>query len=254
MSNYREFRQKRSRMRIILLSIFASLIVNGGWVHAAQPMSSSAQSAEELLSQMMDVEYGVYEEAEQEALDIRLKAYKYYMDQKLDATLEDTTPHLKMLHRIAELYGRLLKLRVDTIIETKQRWADQPVAEQIDMLTYQPKLINNIMDNLDWMITIDALDLSWEQQRSMLASWHRRDMVRMENNHRVEMHLIDMKKTLSENIPEPGWVNESVDSVVALYDEIINEYKLNFNNTWDLLSPEQRANLREMTFAAFRSQ
>ena len=241
-------------MRIILLSIFAFLIVNGGWAHAAQPMSSSAQSAEELFSQMMDAEYRVYEEAEQEALDIRLKAYKYYMDQKLDVALEDTNPHLKMLHHITELYGRLLKLRVETIIETKRRWPNESVDEQIDMLAYQPRLLTDIMDNLDWMITIEAMELDSEQETSIRVSWHRRDMVRRENSHQVELRLIDMKKTLSEGMPDPGWVDESIDAVVALYDEIINEYKLNYNNTWEILSPEQRANLREMTFAAFRSQ
>ena len=63
-----------------------------------------------------------------------------------------------------------------------------------------------------------------------------------------------MKKTLSDSIPDPDWVDDSVDEVVALYDEIINEYKLNYNKTWKLLSPDQRAHLREMTFASFRSQ
>ena len=254
MNKHRDYRQKTAYVLITLLTFLAITIARGGWAHAAQPTLSSANSAEELFLQMMDAEYAVYEEAEQTALEFRLKAYKYYMNQNLDETLEDRTPHMKMLHHIAKLYGRLLKLRTETIIETKRRWPDEPVDEQIDMLSYQPKLISDIMDNLAWMVTIDMLGLSWEQKKAVLAKWHQRDMVRMNNNHQIDLHLIDMKATLSKKIPGIGWVDESVESVVALYDEIINESKLNYNETWLLLSPEQRVNLRELTFVSFRSQ
>ena len=162
MNKQHSCREQTTYLLITLITFF-SIVLRGGLVYATQPTSSAANSAEELFSQMMDAEYRVYEEAEQEALDIRLKAYKYYMDQKLDATLENSTPHLKMLHHIAELYGRLLKLRVETIIETKRRWPNESVDEQIDMLAYQPRLLTDIMDNLDWMITMDSLELNSEQ-------------------------------------------------------------------------------------------
>ena len=239
---------------IVFIAFLLSVNVSTVWANATQPAVGTANSAEELFKQMMDAEYAIYEEAEQAALEVRLQVYKYYMNQKLDAPLAFSTPHMKILHRIAEIYGRLLMLRVKTIIETKRRWPDEPVADQIDMLTYQPQLINDIMMNIDWMITLDSLDLSWDQQKAILTNWHRRDTVSMEKNLQTNLRLIDIKATLSKEIPDLVWVKGSVDAIVTLHTEIFDDYKLKYNQTWELLSPEQRAKLLKLAFVAVRSQ
>jgi hypothetical protein len=224
------------------------------WVNAKQPTVGTAHSAEELLEQMMAAEYAIYEEAEKGALELRLQIYKYYMDQKFDVPLATSTHHKKIVDHIADLYGSLLMLRIETIIETKRRWPGQPMTDQINMLTYQPQLIIDIMLNIDWMVTLDPLELSWDQQKAILTNWHRRDTGRMEKHHQANLRLIDIKSALSREIPDSVWLKESVDAIVALHTEIFDDYRLNFKKTWEFLSPDQRANLLKMSFVAIRPQ
>jgi hypothetical protein len=254
MQKYQIRKQSTSWLWIVFIAFLVPFIVSTVWATATQPGVGTAHSAEELFTQMMDAEYAIYEEAEQAALEVRLQIYKYYVDQKLDAPLATSTPHMKIVHRISEFYGRLLMLRVETIIETKRRWPDQPVADQIDMLTYQPQLITDIMQIVDWMITLEALELSWDQQKAILTNWHRSDTGRMEKNHQINLRLIDIKATLSREIPDSAWMKESVDAIVSLHTEMFDDYKLTYNQTWELLSPEQRAKLLKLAFVAVRSQ
>jgi hypothetical protein len=239
---------------IVFVAFLVPFLVSTVWATATQPAVGTANSAEELFTQMMVAEYVIYEEAEQAALEVRLQIYKYYMDQKLDAPLATSNLHIKIMHRIAEFYGNLLMLRVDTIIETKRRWPDQPVTDQIDMLTYQPQLITDIMQIIDWMVTLEALGLSWDQQKAILTNWHRSETGRMEKKHQIDLRLIDIKMTLSREIPDSAWKKESVDAIVNLQTEIFDDYKLKYNQTWELLSPEQRAKLLKLAFVAVRSQ
>jgi hypothetical protein len=238
----------------VYIAFLVPFIMGTVWANATQPAVGTANSAEELFSQMLDAEYAIYEEAEQAALEVRLQTYKYYMDQKFDATFATSTPHLKIMHRIAELYGRLLMLRVETIIETKRQWPDHPVADQIDMLTYQPQLIIDIMQTIDWLITLEELGLNWDQQKAVLANWHRRDTGRMEKNYQTNLRLIDIKETLSKETPDSSWVKESIDAIVTLHIEMFNDYNLNYKKTWELLSPEQRAKLLRLVIVAVRSK
>jgi hypothetical protein len=254
MHKYQIRNQSTSWLWIVYIAFIVPFLVGTVWANATQPAMGRANSAEELFSQMMDAEYTIYEEAEQAALEVRLQIYKHYMDQKFDAPLATSTPHLKIMHRIAELYGRLLMLRVETIIETKRQWPEQPVAEQIDMLTYQPQLIIDIMQTIDWMITLEALGLNWDQQKAVLTNWHLRDTGRMEKNHQTNLRIIDIKKTLSQEIPDSSWVKESIDAIVTLHIEIFNDYNLNYKKTWELLSPEQRAKLLRLAIFAVRSK
>jgi hypothetical protein len=118
MHKYQIRNQSTSWLWIVYIAFLVPFLMGTVWANATQPAVGTANSAEELVSQMMDTEYTIYEEAEQAALEVRLQIYKHYMDQKFDAPLAISTPHLKIMHRIAELYGRLLMLRVETIIET----------------------------------------------------------------------------------------------------------------------------------------
>jgi hypothetical protein len=124
---------------------------------------------------------------------------------------------MKTVNRIAELYGRLLMLRMENIVETKRRWPDQSVEDQIDMLTYQPQLIIDIMLNIDWMVALEGLSLSWDQKKAALGNFHRRDVQRMERVHRADLKTIDIQATLSESVPDPAWMKASVDALVNQY-------------------------------------
>jgi len=254
MQKYQIGKQSTSWLWIVFIAFLVPVTMSTVWANATQPAVGTAHSAEELLEQMMAAEYAIYEEAEKGALELRLQIYKYYMDQKFDVPLATSTHHKKIVDHIADLYGRLLMLRIETIIETKRRWPGLQVPDQIDMLTYQPQLLNDIMLNIDWMVTLDPLELSWDQQKAILTNWHRRDTGRMEKNHQVNLRLIDIKSTLSREIPDSVWLKESVDAIVTLQTEIFDDYRLNFKKTWEFLSPDQRDNLLKMSLVALRSQ
>jgi hypothetical protein len=85
----------------VYIAFLVPFIMGTVWANATQPAVGTANSAEELFSQMLDAEYAIYEEAEQAALEVRLQTYKHYMDQKFDAPLATSTPHLKIMHRFA---------------------------------------------------------------------------------------------------------------------------------------------------------
>lgn len=170
MQKYKKRNQNRSWLWIVFMVFHVPFIVSTVWANAMQPAAGTANSAEELFKQTMDAEYAIYVEIEQAALDVRLQIYRYYIDHKLDASLATRTPQMKIVHRIAESYGRLLMLRLETINETRRRWPDQPVADQIDMLTYKPQLIIDILENINWMITLEVLELNWDQQKAVLTN------------------------------------------------------------------------------------
>jgi hypothetical protein len=247
-------KQSTSWLWIVFIAFLVPVTMSTVWANATQPAVGTAHSAEELLEQMMAAEYAIYEEAEKGALELRLQIYKYYMDQKFDVPLATSIHHKQIVDHISDLYRRLLMLRIETIVENKRRWPDQPVTDQIDMLKYQPQLLTDIMLNLDWMVTLDPLELSWDQRKAILTNWHLRDVGRMKKNHQANLRLIDIKSTLSREMPDAVWVKGSVDAIVALHTEIFDDYRLNLTKIWEFLSPDQRAILLKMTLVALRPQ
>ena len=112
----------------------------------------------------------------------------------------------------------------------------------------------DLMRNIDWFVSLDALELSGDQQKAILAYLQERGINRIENIHRKNLRLFDIKATLSSEVLGLMWVKESVDTIMDLHIEILEDYKLSYSKTWELLSFGQREKLLKLLLVAVRSQ
>jgi hypothetical protein len=237
-----------------VLLVYGTPGMSAAQTDAAEPSASEAASIAELLDQMADKEYALYEKTEQIALQARLVIYQKAMQLRLDHALGDKPVITSLCRQIADLYGQLLMLRVEAILEIKRRWPEVSIIDLVDMMQYRPELLLSIMDDTDEMITIPGLDLSWDQKKAVSTTWLHREIQRMENEHNINLILLDLKSALTTQQPELAWAVDQIAAIVALQNERFDYRTQNFKETWNLLSPSQREKYVHLVKVGIRAQ
>ena len=220
---------------------------------STQPEAAPSTVAD-LMRKMEEKEYALYENALRTTIQIRLAYYQQYIGQKTNSPWE-LSPTITLLSRkVVDFYCKILLLRIETILEIKRRWPDQSVDDLIDMLQYHPDLILAIMDEIDRMVSLEGLNLNLNQKKSVSTNWLHRDIQRMEKSHQIYTILLDLKSALTTQLPKTSWVADQIANIATLQDEIIDFRKQIHEETWDLLSPDQRETYLHLIYVAIRNQ
>jgi len=140
----------------------------------------------------------MYQNAQSAAMQIKLEHYQLCMNQGMKSPLEIKPSVISLSRELVDSYAQMLLLRVEMILEIKRGWPDLPVEELIEMLQFRPDLILGFMDSIDAMMSIQGLELNWEQEKEISTKWALRNIQGMQKAHEINQIVLDLKIALTK--------------------------------------------------------
>jgi len=225
-----------------------ALLSNAAQGDTATLSEADKSAYENLIKKWEDKEWEMYQNAQSAAMQIKLELYQLFMNQGMKSPLEIKPKVISLSRELVDRYVQMLLLRVEMILEIKrdwpdlpvEDWPDLPVEELIEMLQFRPDLILGFTDSIDAMMSIQGLELNWEQEKEISTKWALRNIQGMQKAHEINQIVLDLKIALTKGLPESSWAAEQVAAIAGLQNEIVDYRIQTRKDTWSLLTPDQR--------------